>query len=198
MMLVDKYANHRPFKRQSEQYAHVGIELSVSTLADHVGACAATLRPLFELIKAHIFAAERVHGDDTDVPVPSKGKTRTGRIWTYVAMIVPPAARQRWPPCSSTRRIGRADRSRKPAPERMRGASCSSLPTSPRRRVRASRPRSHRLISRRRTSSTPASRWSARSTAARPKRRQGSCLHANSTTSPAMIPAVIAGAPTNG
>ncbi len=84
MMLVEKYANHQPLNRQSEQYAREGIELSVSTMADHVGACAATLRPLYELIKAHVFAAERVHGDDTTVPVLAKGKTRTGRIWTYV------------------------------------------------------------------------------------------------------------------
>ena len=59
MMLVEKYANHQPLNRQSEQYAREGIELSVSTMADHVGACAATLRPLYELIKAHVFAAER-------------------------------------------------------------------------------------------------------------------------------------------
>lgn len=84
MMLVEKYANHQPLNRQSEQYAREGIELSVSTMADHVGACTATLRPLFELIKAHVLAAERIHGDDTTVPVLAKVKTRTGRIWTYV------------------------------------------------------------------------------------------------------------------
>ena len=84
MMLVEKYANHQPLNRQSEQYAREGIELSVSTMADHVGACAATLTPLYELIKAHVFAAERIHGDDTTVPVLAKVKTRTGRIWTYV------------------------------------------------------------------------------------------------------------------
>src|SRR5215510_13990119 len=61
-----------------------GIELSVSTMADHVGACAATLMPLYELIKTHVFAAERIHGDDTTVPVLAKIKTRIGRLWTYV------------------------------------------------------------------------------------------------------------------
>jgi transposase len=84
MMLVDKYANHQPLNRQSEQFAREGIELSVSTMADHVGACAAALMPLYELIKVHVFAAERIHGDDTTVPVLAKVKTRTGRIWTYV------------------------------------------------------------------------------------------------------------------
>jgi transposase len=84
MILVDKYANHQPLNRQSDQFAREGIELSVSTMADHVGACAATLMPQYVLIKAHVFAAERIHGDDTTVPVLAKVKTRTGRIWTYV------------------------------------------------------------------------------------------------------------------
>jgi len=53
-------------------------------MADHVGACASALMPLYELIKAHVFAAERIHGDDTTVPVLAKLKTRTGRIWIYV------------------------------------------------------------------------------------------------------------------
>jgi transposase len=84
MMLIEKYANHQPLNRQSEHYAREGIELSVSTMADHVGACAAVLTPLYELIKAHVFAAARIHGDDTTVPVLAKGHCRTGRIWTYV------------------------------------------------------------------------------------------------------------------
>ena len=84
MILVDKYANHQPLNRQSEQFAREGVELSVSTMADHVGACAAALLPLFELIKHHVFAAERIHGDDTTVPVLAKVKTKTGRLWTYV------------------------------------------------------------------------------------------------------------------
>jgi transposase len=84
MMLVEKYANHQPLNRQSEHYAREGIELSVSTMADHVGACAAGLTPLYEVIKAHVLAGERIHGDDTTVSVLAKGRCRTGRIWTYV------------------------------------------------------------------------------------------------------------------
>ena len=84
MILVDKYANHQPLNRQSEQCAREGIALSVSTMADHVGASTAALMPLYELIKAHVFAAERIHGDDTTVPVLAKVRTRTGRLWAYV------------------------------------------------------------------------------------------------------------------
>jgi len=83
-VLYAKYGLHLPLNRQSAAYAHEGIELDVSTLADWVGACAATLMPLVEAIGAHVFIAERIHADDTTVPVLAKGKTRTGRLWTYV------------------------------------------------------------------------------------------------------------------
>jgi transposase len=84
MILFEKYGQHQPLNRQSERYALEGVELSLSTLADQVGACAVALRPLYGLIRNHVFAAERVHGDDTPVPVLAKGKTRQGRVWTYV------------------------------------------------------------------------------------------------------------------
>jgi len=83
-ILFAKYGLHLPLNRQSAVYAREGIELDVSTLADWVGAAAATLMPLLLLIRAHVFAAERIHADDTTVPVLAKGKTRTGRLWTYV------------------------------------------------------------------------------------------------------------------
>jgi len=83
-ILFSKYSLHLPLNRQSTTYAREGIDLDVSTLADWVGAAAATLMPLVEVIQAHVFAAERIHADDTRVPVLAKGKTRTGRLWTYV------------------------------------------------------------------------------------------------------------------
>jgi len=84
MVLDAKFANHLPLNRQSEAYAREGIDLDVSTLADWVGASTATLAPLFTLLQAHVMAAERLHGDDTTVPVLARGKTITGRLWTYV------------------------------------------------------------------------------------------------------------------
>ena len=84
MILHAKFALHQPLNRQSETYAREGIDLPLSTLADHVGACAAVLAPLVELIRAHVKAAERVHGDDTPVALLAKGKTIQARLWTYV------------------------------------------------------------------------------------------------------------------
>jgi transposase len=83
-ILFSKYGLHLPLNRQSAVYAREGIDLDVSTLADWVGAAAATLMPLVTEIRTHVFAAERIHADDTTVPVLAKGKTRTGRVWTYV------------------------------------------------------------------------------------------------------------------
>ena len=83
-VLFSKYGLHLPLNRQSAAYAREGIELDVSTLADWVGAAPATLMPLVEAMRAHVLAAQRIHADDTTVPVLAKGKTHTGRLWTYV------------------------------------------------------------------------------------------------------------------
>jgi transposase len=84
MILFEKYGQHQPLNRQAERYAREGVPLSLSTLADQVGAGCAVLTPLLRRVEAHVFAAERLHGDDTTVPVLAKGKTDTGRCWVYV------------------------------------------------------------------------------------------------------------------
>jgi transposase len=84
MILFEKYGQHQPLNRQSERYAREGSDLSLSTLADQVGGCALLLRPLYDLIRAHVFAGSRVHGDETAVPVLAKNQTHKGRLWVYV------------------------------------------------------------------------------------------------------------------
>src|SRR6266850_5074709 len=84
MILFEKFGQHQPLNRQSERYGREGVDLSLSTLADLVGACTTVLQPLHALIEAHVLAAERLHGDDTHVPILAKGKTIKGHIWTYV------------------------------------------------------------------------------------------------------------------
>jgi transposase len=84
MVLFEKYGQHQPLNRQAERYAKEGVPLSLSTLADQVGGCTAALMPLFKRLEAHVLSAERLHGDDTTVPVLAKGKTIKGRIWVYV------------------------------------------------------------------------------------------------------------------
>jgi transposase len=84
MILFEKFGQHQPLNRQSERYRHEGIDLSVSTLADQVGACTMVLQPLHALIERHVLSAERLHGDDTTVPILAKGQTVKGHIWVYV------------------------------------------------------------------------------------------------------------------
>ncbi len=84
MILFEKFGQHQPLNRQAERYGREGVPLSLSTLADQVGACTAALMPLFERLQAHVMAAGRLHGDDTTVPVLAGGRTDIARLWTYV------------------------------------------------------------------------------------------------------------------
>lgn len=83
-LLFEKFGQHQPLNRQCERFAKEGMEISLSTAADQVGAACGVLKPLLDRLAAHVLAAERLHGDDTTVPVLAKGKTDTGRIWVYV------------------------------------------------------------------------------------------------------------------
>ena len=85
-VLVAKYSDHLPLYRQEEMYGREGVELDRSTLADWVGQAHGLLEPLVEALRRHVMAAQKLHADDTPVPVlaPGLGKTKTGRLWTYV------------------------------------------------------------------------------------------------------------------
>jgi len=85
-VLVSKYCDHLPLYRQSEIYARAGVPLDRSTLAEWVGGCSRLLKPLVEALRRHVMSATKLHGDDTPVPVlaPGLGKTKTGRLWSYV------------------------------------------------------------------------------------------------------------------
>src|SRR5471030_2484209 len=84
MILFEKFGQHQPLNRQAERYAREGVPLSLSTLADQVEAGCTVLEPILRRLEAHVLAAERLHGDDTTVPVLAKGKTDIGRCWVYV------------------------------------------------------------------------------------------------------------------
>jgi hypothetical protein len=84
ILLLDKYGQHQPLKRQTERFAREGVPLSLSTLADQAGAAAHALMPIYKLIEAHVLAATRVQGDDTTVLIMPKGKTDVAGLWVYV------------------------------------------------------------------------------------------------------------------
>ena len=85
-VLTAKYCDHLPLYRQHEIYAREGIDIDRSTLATWVGESSSLLEPLVLALRRYVLAASKVHGDDTPVPVlaPGQGKTKTGRLWTYV------------------------------------------------------------------------------------------------------------------
>jgi len=105
-VLVSKYVDHLPLYRQSQIFARDGIDLDRSTLADWVGGASALLEPLVGALGRYVFAADKLHADDTPVPVlcPGRGTTRHGRLWTYVrddrpaGSEAPPAVRLRYTP----------------------------------------------------------------------------------------------------
>src|ERR1019366_6431858 len=85
-VLTSKFADHLPLYRQSEIYAREGVDLDRSTLAKWVGETSSLVAPLVEALRRYVLSADKLHGDDTPVPVlaPGNGKTKTGRLWTYV------------------------------------------------------------------------------------------------------------------
>jgi transposase len=105
-VLVSKYADHLPLYRQSQIYAREGLDLNRSTLADWVGGASELLEPLVASLGRYVLDAQKIHGDDTPVPVlcPGRGTTKQGRLWTYVrddrpsASTDPPAVLFRYSP----------------------------------------------------------------------------------------------------
>jgi transposase len=109
MIAFEKFGQHQPLNRQAERYALEGAPIALSTMADAVGAICAALEPLRLLIEEHVLAAERLHGDDTIVPVLAKGKTDTGRCWVYVRDDAPFGGVAHLPRSSITRAIAKAN-----------------------------------------------------------------------------------------
>jgi len=85
-VLISKYGDHLPLYRQSEIYARQGVDIGRSTLAGWVGAATELLTPLLAALERHVTSGSKLHADDTPIPVlsPGSGKTKTGRLWTYV------------------------------------------------------------------------------------------------------------------
>ena len=84
MLLFEKFGQHQPLNRQAERYAREGVPLSLSTLADQVGAGCAALEPLLRRVEApcprrRAAARRRHHGAGA-----GQGQDRHRRCWVYV------------------------------------------------------------------------------------------------------------------
>lgn len=122
-VLTSKYAEHTPLNRQSEIYERQGVTLSRSLLSGWVDACCQLLSPLDETLSRYVLTDGKLHADDTPVPVllPGNGKTKTGRLWTYVrddrnagSVMAPPV----WFAYSPDRKGGRVCRVQRAVPRR--------------------------------------------------------------------------------
>lgn len=85
-ILVSKYCDHLPLYRQSQIYARAGVELERSTMAEWVGEVSHLVDPLTAALARYVLGASKLHADDIPIPVldPGRGRTKTGRLWTYV------------------------------------------------------------------------------------------------------------------
>ena len=85
-VVTAKFCDHQPLYRQSQIFAREGVDLDRSILARWVGEAAALLAPVAEVLRRYVLDTEKLHGDDTPLPVlaPGTGNTKTGRFWTYV------------------------------------------------------------------------------------------------------------------
>jgi transposase len=86
LVLSWKYAFHLPLYRQCQIFAHAGLTISRTTLMQWVGASSELLGPLVAALAKHVLSAPNIHADDTPIKVlaPGTGKTKKGRLWTYV------------------------------------------------------------------------------------------------------------------
>lgn len=106
-VLVSKYVDHLPLNPQSQIFAREGVDLDRSTLADWIGQASGLLRPLVGALQRHVLAGNKLHADDTPVPVlcPGRGTTNKAGFGPTFATIDPVALAIRRPCDSRTRRI---------------------------------------------------------------------------------------------
>jgi transposase len=85
-VVTSKFADHQPLYRQSQIYARQGVDLERSTLARWVAEASDLVEPLVEVLRRYVMRTDKLHGDDTPLPVlaPGTGRTKIGRFWTYV------------------------------------------------------------------------------------------------------------------
>ena len=85
-VVTSKFADHLPLYRQSQIYARQGVDLDRSTLARWAAEASDLVQPLVEVLRRYVMCSDKLHGDDTPLPVlaPGTGRTKIGRFWTYV------------------------------------------------------------------------------------------------------------------
>ncbi len=91
-LIISKYQDHLPLYRQSEIFRREGVHIARSTLCGWAVESLLSLELLYETLRHEIISQPVLYTDDTPVQLlkPGHGKTKTGRMWVYVAGIGPP------------------------------------------------------------------------------------------------------------
>lgn len=84
---TSKYSDHIPLHRLEGIFARHGVEVSRKTMCDWMARAAELYSPIVAAMKEKVLQSGVIQSDDTTVPVQDKtrpGKTKTGRLWTYL------------------------------------------------------------------------------------------------------------------
>ena len=79
-VLAGKYCTHLPLYRQSQIYSRLGVDLDRSTLAKWVGEASTLMEPLVEALRRYVMNTDKLHGDDTPLPVLAPGNGKPKRL----------------------------------------------------------------------------------------------------------------------
>ena len=85
-IIISKYLYHLPFYRVIETYKELGVTISSSTINDWFKAVVGKVKPLYDLLRAHVLACDYVQVDESTLPVIDNEKHRAvkGYVWSVV------------------------------------------------------------------------------------------------------------------
>ena len=75
-IVISKYVYHLPFYRVMETYKELGVSISASTINDWFKAVVGKVKPIYDLLRAHVLACDYVQVDESALPVIDKEKRR--------------------------------------------------------------------------------------------------------------------------
>ena len=88
-IIISKYHYHLPFYRVIESYRELGVSISASTINDWFKAVVGKLKPIYDLLRAHVLACDYVQVDESTLPVIDNEAHRAvkGYVWSVVDVI---------------------------------------------------------------------------------------------------------------
>ena len=82
-IIISKYVYHLPFYRVIETYKELGVTISASTINDWFKAVVGKIKPIYDLLRAHVLACDYVQVDESTLPVIDNEAHRAVRGWVW-------------------------------------------------------------------------------------------------------------------